>query len=152
MEIAARRWVQGEYEIDTDRRRLDMDKAHSMVANSYWGKGIPVDTFSRSVAGALCFGIYHGAELVGFARVISDYATIAYLGDVIIDPAHRGKGLSKWLMACIHGHPDLQGLRRWMLITSDAHGLYAQNGYTALATPERWMERHTPNAYQRTQH
>jgi GNAT superfamily N-acetyltransferase len=152
MEIAAQCWVEGEYEIDTDRARLDLQKAHALIDGSYWAKGIPLETFRRSVEGACCFGIYHGTELVGFARVITDYATIAYLGDVIIEPAHRGRGLSKWLMACIHSHPDMQGLRRWMLITADAHGLYAQNGYKELAAPERWMERHTPNAYQRSQH
>jgi GNAT superfamily N-acetyltransferase len=149
MHITPQRWQQGEYQIDTDPTRLDLDRAHQMVANSYWANGIPQDTFRRSAAGSCCFGIYHGDNLVGFARVITDYATVAYLGDVIIDEAHRGQGLGKWLMQCIDAHPALQDMRRWMLATADAHGLYAQYGYTPLANPARWMERHNPNVYKK---
>lgn len=145
-----RRWQRGAYEIDTDPARLDLEVAHDFIARrSYWGKGIPFDVFLRSVEGALCFGIYHGRTLVGFARVISDRATIAYLGDVYVDEAHRGQGLSKWLMQCVLAHPELQGLRRWMLVTGDAHGLYRQFGFTSLAAPERYMERLHPDPYGR---
>ncbi|GLR12475.1 N-acetyltransferase [Chitinimonas prasina] len=131
----------GEYQIDTDPARLDLAQCHAYIASTYWAKDIPLATFRRSVEGALCFGVYHHGQQVGFARVISDYATIAYLGDVFIAPDHRGQGLSKWLMDSIISHPDLQGLRRWILLTGDAHGLYQQYGFTPLAAPERWMER-----------
>jgi GNAT superfamily N-acetyltransferase len=151
MIAAPRQWQRGEYAIDTDPARLDRNIAHRFIASTYWAKDIPFETFNRSVDGALCFGVYHGAALVGFARVISDGATVAYLGDVYIDPPHRGKGLSKWLMDCITAHPGLQGLRRWMLLTGDAHGLYRQYGFTDLAAPERWMERADPHIYQKNQ-
>jgi len=101
----------------------------------------------RSIQHSLCFGIYQGGQQVGFARVITDRATFAYIGDVFVVESHRGKGLSKWLMQCIKSHPDLQGLRRWSLITRDAHGLYRQFGFTALKSPHNWMEIHDPNVY-----
>lgn len=141
MHTAPQRWQRGEYAIDTDPTRLDLNRAHQMIAASYWASGIPRETFERSVSGALCFGVYHGELLIGFARVISDFATIAYLGDVIVDGEYRGRGLSKWLMECITTHPELQGLRRWILLTSDAHRLYQQYGFTTLNAPDRWMER-----------
>lgn len=150
MTPAAIRWQRGEYEIDTDPSRLDLAQAHAYIAATYWAQGMPFETFRRSVTGALCFGVYHGGDLVGFARVISDYATIAYLGDVFVAPEHRGQGLSKWLMDCLTGHPELQGLRRWILLTGDAHGLYQQYGFTPLAAPERWMERADLNVYKKT--
>jgi GNAT superfamily N-acetyltransferase len=93
--------------------------------------------------------VYHGQQLVGFARIISDRATFAYLADVFILPSHRGRGLSLWLMECIVSHPDLQGLRRWMLATQDAHRLYAKFGFTPLKSPESWMEIHRPDVYAR---
>ncbi len=138
----------GAFEVDTDPARLPIDTAYDFIGRrSYWGKGMPLAVFQRSVAGALCFGVYHGDTLVGFARVITDGATIAYLGDVFIDENYRGRGLSKWLMECIHSHPDLTGLRRWMLFTADAHGLYQQFGWTAAARPERYMERLNQDVY-----
>jgi GNAT superfamily N-acetyltransferase len=149
MPIEPLRWLRGEYEIDTDPARFDLDTAHRYIASTYWAEGIPHDTFRRSVEGALCFGVYHQGALIGLARVISDLATIAYLGDVFIDPAHRGQGLARWLMACVHEHPQLQGLRRWILLTSDAHGLYQQFGYTALAKPAIWMEKAKPDLYKK---
>lgn len=149
MFVASQRWERGEYAIDTDPAKLDLDTAHRFIAGSYWAKDIPMATFRRSVQGAICFGVYHGTELVGFARVISDQATIAYLGDVFIAEAHRGQGLSKWLMDCIMAHPGLQGLRRWILLTGDAHELYRKYGFTDLAAPERWMELAVPNIYQK---
>lgn len=140
----------GDYRISTDKSLLDRAKIHHYLSTeAYWCKGIPLDTFQRSVDNALCFGVYRQGELVGFARVISDFATIAYLGDVFILPEHRGKGLSKWLMETIMGHPDLQGLRRWILLTGDAHGLYRQFGWKDLAAPDKWMERHDAEVYTR---
>jgi GNAT superfamily N-acetyltransferase len=143
-------WANGEFEISTDPARLDLDAVHEFLAGSYWAKGIPRDTLERSVQNSLCFGIYHGRRQVGFARVITDRATFAYLADVFVLPDYRGRGLSKWLMQCILGHPDLQGLRRWMLATQDAHGLYRQSGFTPLKSPERWMEVHHPDVYKRS--
>ena len=104
---------------------------------------------ARSIENALCFGIYDGnGAQVGFARVISDFATIAYIGDVFVLETHRGRGLGKWLMECIMQHPALQNLRRWILTTRDAHGLYSQFGFTPVKSPERFMELHQPNVYE----
>ncbi|MDR3426753.1 MULTISPECIES: GNAT family N-acetyltransferase [Silvimonas] len=144
------RWQQGAFEVDTDpaRLNLNLETAYDFIGRqSYWAKGMPFETFHRSVQGALCFGIYEGERLVGFARVITDGATIGYLGDVFIDTEHRGQGLSKWLLQCIHTHPDLQGLRRWMLFTADAHGLYEQFGWKPAARPERYLERLNTDPY-----
>ena len=140
----------GEFVISTDRARLDLDMIHNFLTNCYWAKGIPRDVVVRSIEHSLCFGIYDGSGLqVGFARVISDFATIAYLGDVFVLESHRGRGLSKWLMECVMQHPALQNLRRWILLTRDAHGLYARSGFTPLKAPERYMELHQPNVYDR---
>ena len=136
------------FQISTDPARLDLVAVHDYLCNrSYWAKGIPFEVFRRSVEGALCFGVYQGDRQVGFARVISDGATIAYIGDVFILEDFRNMGLSKRLMEAILSDTRLQGLRRWILATADAHGLYAQFGFTPLAKPERWMERHNPQAY-----
>lgn len=169
----------GEFVISTDPARLDLDVIHNFLTNCYWARGIPREVVERSNAQSLCFGVYddgdaspclakgarhgapkhgapkhrapmHGApRQVGFARVISDFATIAYVGDVFVLESHRGRGLSKWLMECIAQHPALQNLRRWILTTRDAHGLYAQVGFTPVKFPERYMERHDPNVYER---
>jgi GNAT superfamily N-acetyltransferase len=129
------------YRISTDPSSLDLKKVHAFLANeSYWASGIPMPVFLKSVEKSLCFGVYHEGEQVGFARVISDYATFAYLADVFIVDEHRNQGCGKWLMECILGHPQLQGLRRWMLVTRDAHGLYTQYGFKPLADPDRLME------------
>jgi GNAT superfamily N-acetyltransferase len=120
---------------------------HEFLTNSYWAKGIPVETVRLSIENSICFAVYHGRQQVGFARIISDLATFAYLADVFILSSYRGRGLSLWLMECIVGHPDLQGLRRWMLATKDAHGLYAKFGFTPVRSPETWMERHDPEIY-----
>jgi GNAT superfamily N-acetyltransferase len=139
----------GEFLISTDRARLSLDVVHGFLTNCYWAKGIPRQIVARSIEHALCFGIYRdGGEQVGFARVISDFATIAYVGDVFILEKHRGRGLGKWLMQCITQHPALQGLRRWILTTRDAHGLYSQVGFTPVKSPERFMELHNPNVYE----
>jgi GNAT superfamily N-acetyltransferase len=111
------------------------------LRESYWAAGIPRDIVERSLRGSLCFGLYEGESQVGFARCVTDRATYAYLADVFVLPSHRRRGLSKWLMACIAAHPDLQGLRRWGLVTRDAHGLYARFGFGPLENPERHMER-----------
>ena len=135
--------------ISTDRARLDLDVIHGFLTNCYWGKGIPREIVARSMEHALCFGIYDGfGQQVGFARVVSDFATVAYLGDVFVLESHRGRGLSKWLMECIVQHPALQGLRRWILLTRDAHGLYSQFGFTALKAPEVYMELHRADVYE----
>jgi GNAT superfamily N-acetyltransferase len=139
----------GEFLISTDRARLDLDLVHGFLTNCYWAKGIPRDVVLRSIEHSLCFGVYDGSGQVGFARVVSDFATVAYLGDVFILESHRGRGLSKWLMECIVQHPALQNLRRWILLTRDAHGLYSQFGFTPVKAPERYMELHRPDVYER---
>lgn len=144
-----RRHASQEAVIDTDKRRLDLDVIHGFLRTSYWAKDIPRDVVQRSIDHSLCFGVYIADQQVGFARVISDYTTFAYLADVFVLEAYRGRGLSKHLMDAIVNHPELQGLRRWSLATRDAHGLYARYGFTPLADPARFMERHDPDAYKR---
>ncbi|MGB6307878.1 MAG: GNAT family N-acetyltransferase [Steroidobacteraceae bacterium] len=130
----------GEYSITTNRDQLDAAAIHEFLTGSYWSPGVPLAVVKRAIANSLCFGVLHGRDQVGFARVITDKATFAYLADVYVLQAHRGQGLSKWLLEVIRGHGDLQGLRRFMLATRDAHGLYAQFGFTPLANPSRVME------------
>lgn len=138
------------YHISTDKDLLDIDAIHAFLSTrAYWCLNIPRDRVERSIAHARCYGVYKGTEQVGFARVISDMSTIAYLGDVYIEEAHRGQGLSNWLVGTIMNDPELQGLRRWILLTGDAHGLYRQFGWTDLADPSRWMERHDREVYAR---
>jgi GNAT superfamily N-acetyltransferase len=137
-----------EFVISTDRTRLDVDAIHGFLTNCYWAKGIPREVVARSIEQSLCFGVYDGSGAqVGFARVISDFATIAYVGDVFVLDTHRGRGLGKWLMESITHHPALQNLRRWILTTRDAHGLYAQVGFRPVQSPERFMELHQPDVY-----
>jgi len=139
----------GEFLISTDPARISLDVVHGFLTNCYWAKGIPRETVARSIEHSLCFGVYDGSgEQVGFARVVSDFATVAYLGDVFILESHRGRGLSKWLMECVTQHPSLQGLRRWILLTRDAHALYAKFGFTPVAKPDRYMELHRPDVYE----
>lgn len=140
-------WSRAEFEISSDPARIDLHAVYEFLTNSYWAKGIPLETVQRSIANALCFGIYHEKRQIGFARVVTDRATFAYLADVFVLPSYRGRGLSKWLMECILSHPELQGLRRWMLATRDAHALYQQYGFKSLKSPERWMEIHNPDIY-----
>lgn len=140
-------WRRAEFELSTDPARIDLAVVHAFLTQSYWAAGIPLETVERSIRNSLCFGIYTGNRQVGFARVITDRATYAYLGDVFVLPEYRGKGLAKWMMECIIGHPDLHGLRRWSLLTRDAHGLYQQFGFTEIKSPERWMERHDREIY-----
>lgn len=138
-------WHKGEYTISTDRARLDFDVIHDFLDQSYWAAGRAVETIRRSVENSLPFGVYRGARQIGFARVLTDYATFAWIADVFIIEEFRGRGLSKWLMETILAHPELQGFRRWVLATKDAHGLYRQFGFNELKRPERWMERPDPN-------
>jgi len=137
----------GAFELSDDPARLDVQANHAFLRESYWAAGIPREVVERSLRGSLCFGVYEGQRQVGFARCVTDRATYAYLADVFVLPSHRGRGLSKWLMECISAHPDLQGLRRWNLVTRDAHGLYAQHGFTAPRHPERYMEKLDPDVY-----
>jgi GNAT superfamily N-acetyltransferase len=151
----------GEFVISTDRERLDLNVVYDFLTNCYWAKGIPREVVARSIEHSVCFGIYDesqplakdarsGAPMqVGFARVVSDFATVAYLGDVFVLESHGGRGLSKWLMECVVQHPALQNLRRWILLTRDAHGLYSQFGFAPVRNPERYMELHQPNVYGR---
>ena len=136
-----------DYEITSDKTRLDIAAVHDFLSHSYWSPGIPRATVERAIANSLCFAVLHAGRQVGFARVVTDKATFAYLADVYILSEHRGKGLSKRLMEEVSKHPDLQGLRRMLLATRDAHGLYAQFGFKPLAAPERIMEIHNPNVY-----
>jgi GNAT superfamily N-acetyltransferase len=137
------------YEFTSDASKVDVSLVHRWLSEeSYWAKGIPLEIVSRSISNSLCFSILHPAEgQVGFARVITDRATFAYLADVFVLAPHRGKGLSKRLMTFIQAHPDLQGLRRWLLATRDAHALYAQFGFVP-PVPGRLMERVNPKVYE----
>ena len=139
--------TQGEYTVSTDPARVDLALVHGFLTDCYWAKGITREVVSRSIENSLPFGIYCGASQVGFARVITDRATFAYIADVFILDDYRGQGLSKLLMQCIMEHPELQGLRRWSLATRDAHGLYSQFGFRPVAKPEMWMEIHRPDVY-----
>lgn len=142
--------TQGDYKLSTDNAQLDVAVIHQYLSKeSYWAQRIPLDVVQRSIDNSLCFGLYHQDTQVGFARVVTDKATFAYLADVFILPEHRGKGLSKWMLGFIHQYPELQGLRRWLLGTLDAHELYKQFGWTLLP-PEvapRFMQLHFPDVY-----
>jgi GNAT superfamily N-acetyltransferase len=140
-------WQRDGLTISTDPARLDMDMLYAFLSSSYWARGIPRDVMERSIRNAVPFGIYEGAKQVGFARVVTDLATVGYVGDVFVLEPWRGRGLSRWLMECVLAHPELQGFRRWFLLTRDAHGLYARVGFTPLAAPDRWMERWLPDVY-----
>jgi GNAT superfamily N-acetyltransferase len=142
----AQEWQRGEYLISTDRVRLDIEVVHGYLSNSsYWAAGRPLEVVQRSIEHSLPFGLYRGDRQVGFARVITDYATFAWLADVFVLDEFRGQGLGKWLVDVIISHPELQGFRRWVLATKDAHELYRRVGFDELKRPERWMERPDPN-------
>ena len=136
-----------EYTITTDKRRLDLSAIHAFLSQTYWSPGVPIAVVEKAIENSLTFGIFCGREQVGFARVVTDKATFAYLADVYVLEAHRGKGLSKRLIAEIQAHEELQGLRRFLLATKDAHGLYAQFGFKKFANPTRMMEKWNPYAY-----
>lgn len=141
------------FSVSTDRARLDLALIHDFLSRrSYWAMGIPLEIVRRSIENSLCFGLYRNRAQVGFARVVTDQSTFAYLGDVFVLEDFRGRGLGKWLLERILHHPDLQGLRRIILGTQDAHGLYAQYGFRALTCPDRFMEIHRPGIYGPTSH
>jgi GNAT superfamily N-acetyltransferase len=139
-------WERGDYLISTDRSRLDVELIHHFLSQTtYWAVGRKRDVVQRSIENSLPFGIYKGNTQIGFARVVTDYATFAWVADVFVLPEYRGQGLSKWLMEIVLAHPQLQGFRRWVLATKDAHSLYERFGFIPLHRPERWMERPDPN-------
>ena len=139
-------WQKGEFEISTDRLRLDREMIHDFLSHkSYWAQGRSLEVVNRGIEHSVSFGIYHGAQQIGFARVVTDYATFAWLADVFVLEDYRGQGLGKWLIEVILAHPQLQGFRRWALATKDAHELYRSFGFNELMRPERWMERPDPN-------
>jgi GNAT superfamily N-acetyltransferase len=146
---AAQSTVTSTIVVDNDPRRLDLAVIHAFLTTSYWARGIPLETVRQSIEQSLCFGLYDAGQQVGFARVVTDCTTFAYLADVFIVESHRGQGLSKQLMTAIRQHPRLQNLRRWMLVTRDAHSLYAQSGFSSLSAPERVMECVDPDIYLR---
>lgn len=146
-EAGEREWQKGAYTISTDNGRLDIPVIHDFISNqSYWALGRKIETVQRALDNSLNFGLYKNNQQIGFARVVTDYCTFAWLADVFIVDEYRGQGLSKWLMEVITNHPDLTDLRRWVLATRDAHGLYRQFGFSELLQPERWMERFDENA------
>lgn len=137
-----------EFAIDLNRERLQLEVIHNFLSEeSYWAQKRTREQTQIAIDNSICFGVYHGERQIGFARVVSDRATFAYIGDVFIINEYRGRGLSKWLMETIVAHPDLQGLRRWVLATRDAHGLYEKTGFGPLVHPDRWMELTAPDAY-----
>ena len=139
-------WQRGDYVISDDRGKLDLELIHQFLSTqTYWAVGRPLEVVRRSIEGSLPFGLYRQSRQVGFARVVTDYATFAWIADVFVLESERGQGLSKWMMEVILAHPDLQGFRRWVLATKDAHGLYKQFGFMELNRPERWMERPDPS-------
>jgi GNAT superfamily N-acetyltransferase len=140
-------WQKDEFTITTDKKKMDIEVIHQFISQSYWAKGIPIATMQKAIEGSLCFGVFHGERQVGFARVVTDKATFAYLADVFIIEEYRGKGLSKWLMEIIIGQPELQGLRRFLLATRDAHGLYRQFGFKDMVSAENLMQIHNPDIY-----
>jgi GNAT superfamily N-acetyltransferase len=143
-----REWTRGEYVISTDPRRLDVALVHEFLARAYWSVGLPRDVLERALAHSLVFGLYGSAGQIGFARIVTDHATFAYLADVFVLEAFRGRGLGKWLVEVTVTLPELQGLRRWLLATADAHGLYRRFGFTD-AAPGRLMEIVDLDAYTR---
>lgn len=138
----------GDFTITTDPRRLDLDAVHAALDRSYWAAGIPRDVVARSIRGSLCFGLYDGGgRQVGFARLVTDHATFAYLADVYVLEECRGRGLGKWLVEVVLSYPTLAGLRRILLATRDAQTLYTRYGFTALPHPERVLQIHRPDIY-----
>jgi len=134
------------YLISTDKSKIDIDYVHGFLSQSYWSPGVPMQVVKKAMKGSLCFGVYYNDTQIGYARMVTDKATFAYLADVFIDEDHRGKGLAKWLVEMILAHPQLQGLRRILLATKDAHKLYEQCGFTSINNPERYMV-YNPTGY-----
>jgi GNAT superfamily N-acetyltransferase len=145
----AHEWQRGQYTISTDKSRLDLNVIHGFLNESYWAAGRSIDTIRRSIENSVTFGVYDGDRQIGFARVITDYATFGWIADVFIVKEYQGRGLGKWLTEVIISHPELQGFRRWVLATKDAHELYRKVGFDELKRPERWMERLDPATQER---
>lgn len=139
----------GTFTITTDPARIDRAAAHAFLTGSYWARGVPREVVDRSIENSIAFALFDGERQIGFARAVTDRATFAYLSDVYVLDEYRGRGLARWLVETVLAHPDLQGLRRWMLATRDAHGLYAKVGFTPLDAPERFMEIFDPEVYRR---
>ena len=142
--------IKGEFFITTDSVKINLNTVHQFLSQeSYWAKDVPVEIVKRSIENSLCFSVFYKEQQIGFARVITDKATFAYLADVFIIKEYRGKGLSKWLLQTIHAHPELQGLRRWLLGTKDAHDLYTQFGWSSITEEQyrRFMQLHNANVY-----
>ena len=146
---AIQAWRKGDYLISTDNNLLDLAVIHGFLTTSYWSEGIPFDIVKKSMDHSLNFGLYRGDQQIGFARVITDYATFAYIGDVFILEEYRGRGLSKWMMEAVAEHPELQGLRQWVLFTRDAHGLYEKTGFVRAENAERLMVKRNPDVYKK---
>jgi GNAT superfamily N-acetyltransferase len=141
-------WNKEEFAISTDKSRLQIDAIQDYLTNqSYWAKERTPEQTRAAIENSICFGLYEEDRQIGFARVVTDMATFAYLGDVFVLPEYQGKGLGRWMMEVVIGHPELQGFRRWVLATRDAHTLYEKYGFTGLKHPDRWMEKAAPNAY-----
>lgn len=136
------------YDLTDNQSRIDPVAAHAYLTGSYWAEGIPLTTVARSIEGSFCIAVFHKDVQIGFARIVSDFATFAYLADVYVLEAHRGRGVAQSMLAYLVGHPRLQGLRRWALFTKDAQPLYARFGWAQYATPERMMTRDSPDIYQ----
>jgi GNAT superfamily N-acetyltransferase len=148
----AEEWRRGDFIVSTDAALLDAEVVQRWLSErSYWVPSIPLDVVRRGIEGSLNFGLYAdgGARTIGLARIITDYATFAYVCDVFVLDQFRGQGLGVWLMECVAAHPRLQGLRRWMLGTKDAHTLYEKTGFRPVAAPDRWMEKADPEVYTR---
>ena len=141
-------WRQGGYLVSTNPAKLNVNVIHGFLRDSYWARGVPRHVVERSLGGSLCFGLYEWERQVGFARVITDAATFAYLANVFVLPGHRGRGLARWLVQCVLAHPDLQELRRFLLFTRDAHALYAPFGFAPLEHPETAMSIYKPAVYE----
>lgn len=137
-------WRRGAYVISTDAARLDREAIHRFLTSSYWSPGIPKEVIERAIEHSLNFGLYHADAQIGFARVITDRATFAYVCDVFVLDTYQRQGLGTWLMETVSNHPELQGLRRWILLTRDAHSLYRKVGFSAVRQPDRFMERARP--------
>lgn len=140
-------WKHNNRVVSTNQQRMDVKAIHAFLTRAYWCEGIPFEVVERAVRHSLCFGLFDGDAQVGLARVVTDYATFAYLCDVYVLESHRGKGLGRWLVQCVMEHPQLQGLRRFNLSTQDAHRLYAKFGFKPLKHPEYQLERHKPDVY-----
>jgi GNAT superfamily N-acetyltransferase len=140
-------WTRDKFTVTTDKARLDRSVIHEFLRSSYWAENIPRSIVDRSIEGSLCFGLLEGDRQIGFARVITDSTTFAYLADVFVLPEYRGRRLATWMIECVMAHPQLQGLRRWLLGTRDAHELYRKVGFTPLKRPEIFMEIIHPDIY-----